>query len=154
MQLAKFPDVGVPSRGAISVGVFANTKAPEPVSPVISVFNSADVVEANCARELATKASPTVHALFAERSSDVPFIVIVLFVGTDTEVMKVCNVVREIFFVVDDWQTFTKSTPVTDRTVGGKQYVDCAWATIAQSSRVKSKRSFFIHRSILVFRYR
>jgi hypothetical protein len=42
VPVLKFPDVGVPSKGAINVGVFAKTKAPEPVSPVTAAAKFAD----------------------------------------------------------------------------------------------------------------
>jgi hypothetical protein len=42
VQLAKLPDAGVPRTGATSVGLVANTKAPEPVSPVTAEARLAD----------------------------------------------------------------------------------------------------------------
>jgi hypothetical protein len=36
VPVLKFPDVGVPSKGAINVGVFAKTNEPVPVSSVIA----------------------------------------------------------------------------------------------------------------------
>jgi hypothetical protein len=40
--LVATPDVGVPNKGVTNVGVFANTKAPEPVSPVTAAAKFAD----------------------------------------------------------------------------------------------------------------
>lgn len=47
VQFVSVPDVGVPRIGVTNVGVFANTKAPLPVSSEITVLSSAEVVEAN-----------------------------------------------------------------------------------------------------------
>jgi hypothetical protein len=46
VQLARFPEDGVPKAGVTRTGDEAKTKAPVPVSPVIVLINSADVVEA------------------------------------------------------------------------------------------------------------
>jgi hypothetical protein len=51
VALVSTPEVGVPSRGAISVGVLANTRAPEPVS---SVTAAARLEELGVARKVAT----------------------------------------------------------------------------------------------------
>jgi hypothetical protein len=45
VQLAKLPDVGVPSNGVTRVGLVANTLAPDPVSSVRAVANWAEVNE-------------------------------------------------------------------------------------------------------------
>ena len=46
VQLAKLPEVGVPSTGVTSVGLVANTNEPDPVSSDITLANSDDVVAA------------------------------------------------------------------------------------------------------------
>ena len=43
VQLARFPEVGVPSIGVTSVGLVANTLAPDPVSSVSAVASCAEV---------------------------------------------------------------------------------------------------------------
>ena len=47
VQFVRVPDVGVPSTGVTSVGLVANTRAHEPVSSLITHFNSSEVVAAN-----------------------------------------------------------------------------------------------------------
>lgn len=42
VQFVRVPDVGVPSRGVTSVGLVANTRAPDPVSSVTAVAKLAD----------------------------------------------------------------------------------------------------------------
>lgn len=43
VQLVKTPEAGVPNAGATSVGLVANTKAPEPVSPVTAAAKLAEL---------------------------------------------------------------------------------------------------------------
>lgn len=49
VQFVSVPLVGVPSIGVTRVGAVANTRDPEPVSSLITHFNSSEVVAANCA---------------------------------------------------------------------------------------------------------
>src|SRR5439155_14297785 len=58
VQFVSTPDVGVPSSGAMSVGVSANTSAPEPVSSLMTPFNCKDVVAANCDSGFAVSPTP------------------------------------------------------------------------------------------------
>ncbi len=60
VRVSPFIDVAVatPISGVTRLGLVAKTSAPLPVSLEIKFFNSKDVVAANCARELATSASP------------------------------------------------------------------------------------------------
>lgn len=58
VQLVSVPLVGVPRIGVTNVGVLANTRAPEPVSSLITPLSCKDVVEANCARLPDVRASP------------------------------------------------------------------------------------------------
>ena len=44
VQFDKSPEAGVPNTGVTNVGLFANTNEPEPVSSLILVANSAEVV--------------------------------------------------------------------------------------------------------------
>ena len=47
VQLVKVPDAGVPKTGVTNVGEVANTKLPLPVSSLILLANSEEVVAAN-----------------------------------------------------------------------------------------------------------
>ena len=47
VQLESVPEVGVPNRGAMRVGVFAKTRAPVPVSSLMTPANAELLVEAN-----------------------------------------------------------------------------------------------------------
>ena len=49
---------GVPRLGVVNTALVENTKLPVPVSSEITPANSAEVVEANCAKELAVVANP------------------------------------------------------------------------------------------------
>lgn len=50
--------VATPSDGVTRVGEVANTRDPEPVSSLITHFNSSEVVDANCASVPDVRASP------------------------------------------------------------------------------------------------
>ncbi len=47
VRLVATPDVGVPSSGVTSVGLVANTSAPDPVSSLMTPFSCRLVVAAN-----------------------------------------------------------------------------------------------------------
>jgi hypothetical protein len=58
VQLVKTPEAGVPSTGVTSVGLVANTKAPEPVSPVTA---AAKLAELGVPKNVATPAPSAVR---------------------------------------------------------------------------------------------
>lgn len=47
VQLVSVPEEGVPRTGVVSVGLVANTRAPDPVSSLITPLSCREVVEAN-----------------------------------------------------------------------------------------------------------
>ena len=59
MLLNEVP-VATPIDGVVSVGLVANTRAPEPVSSEITPASCADVVAANCASVAAVVAIPVI----------------------------------------------------------------------------------------------
>lgn len=58
VQFVSVPDVGVPSKGVVSVGDVPKTRRPVPVSSLITPANCAEVVAANCDNGFDVKASP------------------------------------------------------------------------------------------------
>src|SRR3972149_6072308 len=81
VQLDKVPEVGVPSKGAIKVGVFANTKASDPVSSEMVFFNWSEVVAANCESGLVVRASPPPGACMVKARLVVPTIIVPVVVS-------------------------------------------------------------------------
>ena len=59
-MLLKEVPVATPIFGVVSVGLVANTRAPEPVSSEITPANCAEVVAANCANVPDVKPRPVV----------------------------------------------------------------------------------------------